>query len=63
MNDKLKKLKCGSCLYQGNDPFYFPPLYPCDVCVHRPTKNKSEFVEDFTEEEKKREVAIGKFEY
>ena len=69
----LEKYKCKDCLYQDDSPLKEPYGYACSVCKDRPTRknDKSEFIQDFTDEERKRiskehkdeEEGIGKYNY
>ena len=53
---EIARYKCKDCLYQDDSPLKEPYGYACSVCKDRPTRknDKSEFVQDFTDEERER---------
>ena len=52
----IKHTRCRDCLFKENDPFFYPPLHPCDICRDRPTRNKdaSQYIPELSAEEKER---------
>jgi hypothetical protein len=54
---KIEHTRCRDCLFKENDPFFNPPLYPCDICRDRPTRNKdcSQWIPEMTSKEKEKE--------
>jgi len=70
---RLEKFKCGGCLFQDHNPIDHPDALECCTCKDRPNRNKdrSNFVEDFTDEQRERQHQLnieeqerkGKFDY